>query len=131
MLYYRLNSKQRKVRASELLNTSSEDGTIEIPQNLRRKATAKRPLLGHVVPNTAQKKRGGGSTSPTLRPQGKDRAEGINNPSNLKILGGTARGRRLDSPEVYLRPMMGKVREVSIIFSHLDVEYNMYTDIVL
>ena len=29
----------------------------------------------------------------------------------LKILGGTARGKRLDSPSVYLRPMMGKVRE--------------------
>jgi 16S rRNA (guanine966-N2)-methyltransferase len=29
----------------------------------------------------------------------------------LKIIGGTARGRRLDSPTVYLRPMMGKVRE--------------------
>jgi 16S rRNA (guanine966-N2)-methyltransferase len=35
----------------------------------------------------------------------------MNNPSNLKILGGIARGKRLDSPEVYLRPMMGKVRE--------------------
>ena len=54
----------------------------------------------------------GGSSSPKLRPQGKRRAEGLNNPSNLKILGGIARGRRLDSPEVYLRPMMGKVREV-------------------
>jgi len=29
----------------------------------------------------------------------------------LKILGGTARGKRLHSPDVYLRPMMGKVRE--------------------
>jgi len=29
----------------------------------------------------------------------------------LKILGGSARGRKLDSPDVYLRPMMGKVRE--------------------
>lgn len=29
----------------------------------------------------------------------------------LKIIGGSARGRRLDSPTVYLRPMMGKVRE--------------------
>jgi hypothetical protein len=55
----------------------------------------------------------GGSASPKLRPQGKARAAGLNNPSNLKILGGIARGRRLDSPEVYLRPMMGKVREVS------------------
>jgi 16S rRNA (guanine966-N2)-methyltransferase len=35
----------------------------------------------------------------------------LNSPSNLKIFGGTARGRRLDSPSVYLRPMMGKVRE--------------------
>ena len=57
----------------------------------------------------------GGSSSPKLRPQGKARAAGLNNPSNLKILGGTARGRRLDSPEVYLRPMMGKVREVCTV----------------
>jgi len=33
----------------------------------------------------------------------------MTNPSRLRILGGTARGRKLDSPEVYLRPMMGKV----------------------
>lgn len=53
----------------------------------------------------------GGSKNPKLRPQGKAREAGLNNPSNLKILGGTARGLRLDSPTVYLRPMMGKVRE--------------------
>ena len=35
----------------------------------------------------------------------------------LKIIGGSARGRRLDSPQVYLRPMMGKVREA--LFSTL------------
>lgn len=35
----------------------------------------------------------------------------MNNPSMLKIIGGSARGKRLDSPDVYLRPMMGKVRE--------------------
>jgi 16S rRNA (guanine966-N2)-methyltransferase len=29
----------------------------------------------------------------------------------LKIFGGSARGLRLDSPPIYLRPMMGKVRE--------------------
>jgi len=54
---------------------------------------------------------GGGSANPRLRPQGKAREAGLNNPSLLKIFGGTARGRRLDSPQVYLRPMMGKVRE--------------------
>jgi 16S rRNA (guanine966-N2)-methyltransferase len=53
----------------------------------------------------------GGSTNPRLRPQGKAREAGLNNPSMLKIFGGSARGRRLDSPSVYLRPMMGKVRE--------------------
>ncbi len=53
----------------------------------------------------------GGSANPRLRPQGKSRDAGLNNPSMLKIFGGTARGRRLDSPNVYLRPMMGKVRE--------------------
>jgi 16S rRNA (guanine966-N2)-methyltransferase len=44
-------------------------------------------------------------------------ARSQNNPSNLKILGGIARGRKLVSPDVYLRPMMGKVREA--LFSSL------------
>jgi 16S rRNA (guanine966-N2)-methyltransferase len=65
----------------------------------------------------------GGSTNPKLRPQGKARDAGLNNPSNLKILGGTARGRRLDSPSVYLRPMMGKVREA--VYSTL-ISFGMY-----
>jgi 16S rRNA (guanine966-N2)-methyltransferase len=41
----------------------------------------------------------------------------MNNPSMLQISAGSARGRRLDSPDVYLRPMMGKVREA--VFSTL------------
>jgi AmiR/NasT family two-component response regulator len=52
----RLNAKQRKVRAKEILKKSNEDGSLEMPQNLRRKAVAKRPALGHVVP---QKQNGG------------------------------------------------------------------------
>lgn len=112
----RLNSKQRKVRANEVLKKSAEDANMKIPQNLRRKAVAKRPILGHVVPQKGGGRSSsatsiGGASSPQLRPQGKSRAEGLNNPSNLRILGGIAKGRRLDSPEVYLRPMMGKVRE--------------------
>jgi 16S rRNA (guanine966-N2)-methyltransferase len=83
--------------------------SIEIPANLRRKVQAKRPALGHIVPQAL--KTVGGSANPLLRPQGKAREAGMNNPSMLKIAGGTARGRRLDSPTVYLRPMMGKVRE--------------------
>jgi len=110
----RLNAKQRKVREGQM-QIPSEDGTTEMPQNLRRKVQAKRPFLGHVIPEDAKarnrRQKQGGSGGPKLRAQGKARADSINNPSNLKILGGTARGRKLDSPEVFLRPMMGKVKE--------------------
>lgn len=86
----------------------------DIPANLRRKVVARRPLRGNVIPRKFRRK-GGGSSQPQLQSQGKKRESNRNNPSNLKILGGSVRGRRLDSPEVFLRPMMGKVREA--IFS--------------
>ena len=132
----RLNKKQRKIREQQLKQLdnsipSSSDGSTQLPANLRRKIEAKRPVLGHVVPEQGRKLIGGtgsgggtsggtgsgpgpstgGTGGAQLRSQGKARADGYNNPSNLKILGGVARGRRLDSPEVYLRPMMGKVKE--------------------
>eukprot|EP00816_Leptocylindrus_hargravesii_P008896 CAMPEP_0196803006 /NCGR_PEP_ID=MMETSP1362-20130617/2476_1 /TAXON_ID=163516 /ORGANISM="Leptocylindrus danicus, Strain CCMP1856" /LENGTH=303 /DNA_ID=CAMNT_0042174427 /DNA_START=135 /DNA_END=1046 /DNA_ORIENTATION=+ len=94
------------------------------------KVEASRPTLGHVVPGEykeAQKRVGKrqrasvegarGSTKNRIRAQGKLRDDFKNNPANLRILGGTARGRKLDSPDVYLRPMMGKVREA--LFSTL------------
>ena len=37
--------------------------------------------------------------------------------SRLRVMGGSAKGRRLDSPDVQLRPMMGKVKEA--LFSTL------------
>lgn len=49
--------------------------------------------------------------------QGKERKGGISNVSRLKILGGTHKNRILKSPDVYLRPMMGKVKEA--LFSTL------------
>lgn len=112
---------------------------IMIPANLRRKVQAKRPTLGHVVSAVNGRRMGAaaaasavstGGSAPTklLRPQGKhsffsatpttttntgnsNNNTPYNNPSLLKIAAGTARGRRLDSPTVYLRPMMGKVKE--------------------
>ena len=33
----------------------------------------------------------------------------INNAARLKVAGGVAKGRRLESPDVFLRPMMAKV----------------------
>ena len=129
---------QEAKRRKEDPDFKSDQVVTGMPQNLKRKVEAKRPALGHVVPINGKKgeKRtflnelfvcvslflihfipcfvsflAGGTGGPKLRAQGKARAAGLNNPSNLKILGGSARGRRLDSPDVYLRPMMGKVRE--------------------
>jgi len=100
-------AKPAKQSSPQTSVSSSED----VPKNLRRKVAAKRPPLGHVIPQSTKRKGTGGTANPKLRPQGKAREAGLNNPSMLKIFGGTARGRRLDSPTVYLRPMMGKVRE--------------------
>lgn len=62
-----------------------------------------------------------------LRPQGQSRdTQRYNNPSNLRILGGSVRGRKLASPNVYLRPMMGKVREA--VYSTF-TSFGMYEDI--
>ncbi len=50
-----------------------------------------------------------------VRPQGYDREKGIANPNLLRITGGKARGLKLDSPNVYLRPMMAKVSLKTLI----------------
>ena len=44
-----------------------------------------------------------------IRNQGR-RFDDIPNANKLRIIAGSARGKRLESPDVYLRPMMGKVR---------------------
>jgi 16S rRNA (guanine966-N2)-methyltransferase len=57
-------------------------------------------------------------------PQGKPRLQELNNPNRLRILGGIAKGRKIDSPDVYLRPMMSKVREA--IFNSL-AHFELFT----
>ena len=52
-----------------------------------------------------------------ILPQGQARVEEISNPNRLRIIGGSAKGKKIESPEVYLRPMMAKVREA--LFSTL------------
>jgi 16S rRNA (guanine(966)-N(2))-methyltransferase RsmD len=98
-----INEENNKLR-------SSRPFVQPMPANLRRKIKAQRPERGHIVPQQFRQRKGG-SQNPRLRPQGKAREAGLNNPSMLQISAGTAKGRRLDSPDVYLRPMMGKVRE--------------------
>lgn len=53
----------------------------------------------------------GGSGGKRIMNQGSAREKEIVNPNRLKILGGVAKGKKIDSPDVYLRPMMGKVKE--------------------
>jgi len=57
--------------------------------------------------------------------QGKAREQGIQNVSRLKVIGGTHKGRIVSSPDVYLRPMMGKVKEA--LFSTLR-SFGMYEE---
>jgi len=59
----------------------------------------------------------GGSGKKRIMDQGKPREQEISNPNRLRIIAGTAKGKKIDSPDVYLRPMMAKVREA--LFSTL------------
>lgn len=47
-----------------------------------------------------------------VRSQGHEREKEIANPNLLRITGGTVSGMKIDSPNVYLRPMMAKVGHV-------------------
>ena len=53
----------------------------------------------------------GGSGPKRISSQGQPRAVQLLNPNRLKIVGGTAKGKKIDSPDVYLRPMMAKVAD--------------------
>lgn len=54
---------------------------------------------------------GRSGTTGRILNQGKARVQELQNPNRLRIIAGTAKGKKLSSPEVYLRPMMAKVRE--------------------
>jgi 16S rRNA (guanine966-N2)-methyltransferase len=49
----------------------------------------------------------------------------VQKPPTIRVSGGTAKGRKLKRPDVYLRPMMGKVKEA--LFSIL-VEFDVLRD---
>ena len=125
-------NRRRRTPEIDPTTIKSADLAQELPANLKRKITAKRPTLGHVVPKNSQTRNfrpnEGGSDSSQLRAQGQARdSQRYNNPSNLKILGGSCRGRKLESPTVYLRPMMGKVKEA--VYSTF-TSFGLYEDVV-
>eukprot|EP00520_Triparma_pacifica_P019094 CAMPEP_0118655204 /NCGR_PEP_ID=MMETSP0785-20121206/12798_1 /TAXON_ID=91992 /ORGANISM="Bolidomonas pacifica, Strain CCMP 1866" /LENGTH=316 /DNA_ID=CAMNT_0006547915 /DNA_START=71 /DNA_END=1017 /DNA_ORIENTATION=- len=96
-------------------------------EKLKEKLNVKRDPLGHVIPleqkkvmrnqrrNASSGKVGGRSLG--VMAQGSSRSAGISNVSRLKILSGLHLHRPITSPNVYLRPMMGKVKEA--LFSQL------------
>ena len=90
--YLDMKRPQKKLNKIRKRTSGSDSSGGEVPANLRRKVRAPRPSMGHVVPSAGAQR--GKTDGPKLRPQGKARDAGLNNPSALKILGGIARGRR-------------------------------------
>jgi 16S rRNA (guanine966-N2)-methyltransferase len=106
------NSNSTSTEITALVRADRPIFIPEIPANLRRKIQVRRAKLGHVVPKQNRgRSSSGGSNGPQLRKQGIQRDDNINSPNLLRVASGVARGRKLLSPNVYLRPMMGKVRE--------------------
>lgn len=103
---------QKKRRRVELGPDGLPSQPIHAPRQLRGGAE-----LGKIS------KMGGSQSKRTSKAQGKawDAAAvgTTGGASRLRIIGGSARGKKLDSPPVHLRPMMSKVREAlfSTLFS--------------
>eukprot|EP00960_Hanusia_phi_P047647 758493-Hanusia_phi.AAC.4 len=64
-------------------------------------------------------------TRGSVKVQGKRWDNVLPKPPTIRVVGGTAKGRKLNRPEVYLRPMMGKVKEA--LFSIL-TEFDVLRD---
>jgi 16S rRNA (guanine966-N2)-methyltransferase len=96
------DAAESSISSNRKKDESLSSGTIKAP----------RPLKGDMRSKWGTKKVRRRSN------QGQALEAGMTNPSRLRVMGGTARGRRLDSPDVQLRPMMGKVKEA--LFSTLN-----------
>ena len=103
---------------------SLPDYAVKAPRRIR-KGEGSAPRNGKAG-KTGQR----GAERATVRAQGK--ASQVRELQRLYITGGTARGRRIVTPDVYLRPMMSRVREAlfSLLYmtgvlrpsaSHLDL----------
>lgn len=91
----------------------SSHGATDIPQGLRLKKISR----NHDIDiRTFKEKVHRKQQLPLLEQQNSMKKQGQQlesekfNPNNLRIVGGLKKGMKIDSPEVYLRPMMSKVR---------------------
>lgn len=101
---------EKKVTSRELLRNVSKGASGVIPTEPIRASRPSQYKSKSVV--------SGGSGTKRIMNQGKAREKEISNPNRLRIIAGTAKGKKLDSPNVYLRPMMAKVR--GALFSTLE-----------
>lgn len=111
---------KRKWRCS-LNESSKEDGGADASAPLSA-PTGEAPLPSGPVRAPRPMRYGfGRAARGSVRLQGKQkkRQEVLPDPPGVRVAAGTVRGRRLVSPHVYLRPMMGKVREA--VFSMLQM----------
>ena len=122
-------SAAARTSAAGTESTSSDDGKKQEKNLARQVAVAINSASGGVpqIPVRASRpslykptlaaKTSGGSGGKRVMSQGRAREREISNPNRLRIIAGTAKGKKIDSPDVYLRPMMAKVREA--LFSTL------------
>ena len=101
------NTRQKKHDLLKKYTSQKETGSLRLgPDGLPvERLRASRPSKYKPIQAS------GGSSGKRIMNQGSAREKEIINPNRLRILGGTAKGKKIDSPDVYLRPMMGKVRE--------------------
>jgi 16S rRNA (guanine966-N2)-methyltransferase len=106
----RAGSKGRSVRPEESASSADDvDWTLGVVR-------APRPKRGSIGGGRSVRVQGRGYRSKDYAPQ----------PPGLRVTAGSARGRKLASPQVHLRPMMSRVREA--LFSMLDMMGAVPTD---
>lgn len=95
---------------SQHLQLEQPDQRSELPKNAIDFRTVSLTYRAFFNSSRYQTKvQSGGSGPKRISSQGQPRAIQLLNPNRLKIVGGTAKGKKIDSPDVYLRPMMAKV----------------------
>lgn len=113
-----IRSPTRPSKRADLAPSASV-APVAIPEPRQRDAPVERNADGVPVAQLRATRPivSGGSGTKRIMSQGKEREREIINPNRLRVIAGSAKGKKIDSPDVYLRPMMAKVREA--LFSTL------------
>ena len=121
---YRLKShpimRSSNLSRKELEELELKRGSSSSTKNKNRKSDNKNDKRKKYdkLSSSSSSESSGSTGGKRILPQGQARVEEISNPNRLRIIGGSAKGKKIESPEVYLRPMMAKVREA--LFSTLN-----------